>query len=293
MKNFEYKANEFETHSEVLTAIRDDLKTIELPISIHHKAFGDGTIVNITAPDKGSSLYVAIDFATINKVFALDILISRQMLVCDEALIECLTAYQNAFRAIYETAELIAKEERRLERERQAQLREEAKQQAEYKQKMQAINNKIQKLKPMSICSEPRTKYEIIGWLARNIGTISASINSDYEQWFVKNFGNAPHGVIDSKAKTKNGDPMKYSISFKASLKTEAPETLIRLDGIKSRSIDSVEYIWDLIENYGFQFGKQDISNIRNYIPAEYITEFENGLGPEPESKTTKIQKTA
>ena len=44
--------------------------------------------------------------------------------------------------------------------------------------------------------------------------------------------------------------------------------------------IDNVAFVWDLIENYGFQFRKdaQDADRIRNEIPKDYIADFERGL---------------
>jgi hypothetical protein len=43
-------------------------------------------------------------------------------------------------------------------------------------------------------------------------------------------------------------------------------------------SIANTSFIWDLVTNYGFKFGKtQDLDQIRGTIPTEYLTYFENG----------------
>jgi hypothetical protein len=203
---------------------------------------------------------------------------ASKMLSGPEAYMESLAEYQNAIQELYGALEAVQKAEAAEARQKQ-QLELEAKKQAEAdKKRHEAVEAKLKKLAPVALDRDPATYYEILGWLAKNIGTISASLNSDYESWFIKNFGDVKHGIIDSKAKTKNGDPMKYSISFKASLKTEAPASISRLNGVKKRSIDSVEYIWDLVQNHGFKFGKQDPDNIRKYIPAEYMAEFEAGF---------------
>ena len=43
-------------------------------------------------------------------------------------------------------------------------------------------------------------------------------------------------------------------------------------------SVANTAFIWDLVTNYGFQFGKtQDLDQIRGAIPTDYLTYFENG----------------
>jgi hypothetical protein len=47
----------------------------------------------------------------------------------------------------------------------------------------------------------------------------------------------------------------------------------------KRNFISDTAFIWDLVENYGFSFGKeQDLDNIRTYIPTEYMDFFDDGL---------------
>jgi DNA gyrase subunit B len=71
----------------------------------------------------------------------------------------------------------------------------------------------------------------------------------------------------------------KYSISFKASFKNDIPAVLQSKAGVKKKVIDSVSFIWDLIENHGFRFGKsQDIEAIKKTVPATYLSEFETGI---------------
>lgn len=275
---FTYKTTEFTTHSEALEALRSDISLFTFPDSIVHKVFGAGKLKAIEVPPSAPTLYLTIDFNGSVKRLACNVCMASNMLSGPEAYMESLTEYQNSVQELYGALEAIRKAEAAEARQKQ-QLELEAKKQAEAdKKRHEAMEAKLKKLAPVALSRDPVTYYEIIGWLAKNIGTISASLNSDYESWFVKNFGNVKHGIIDSKAKTKNGDPMKYSISFKASLKTEAPASISRLNGVKKRSIDSVEYIWDLVQNYGFKFGKQDPDNIRKYIPAEYMAEFEAGF---------------
>ncbi len=275
---FTYKTTEFATHSEALEALRSELQLFPLSETIVHKVFGTGQLKAIEAPSNAPTLYLTIDFGGSAKRVAYNICMASNLLTGPEAYIESLTEYQIAVQELYGALEAIKKAEAAEARQKR-QLEREAQKQAEAdKKRQEAMEAKLKKLAPVALSRDPVTYYEIIGWLAKNISTISASLNSDYEAWFVKNFGNVKHGVIDSKAKTKNGDPMKYSISFKASLKTEAPASISRLEGVKKRSIDSVEYIWDLVQNHGFKFGKQDPDNIRKYVPAEYMAEFEAGF---------------
>ena len=43
-------------------------------------------------------------------------------------------------------------------------------------------------------------------------------------------------------------------------------------------AIANTSFIWDIVTNYGFKFGKtQDLDQIRGNIPTEYLTYIENG----------------
>lgn len=291
MENYKFKNQEFENFEAALLAFNQDISSLNLPFEAEHKILGPCQLIDIQAANK--HLFVTLQFDLVTKKYSLGILLQLRQLVCDTAYMESLITYQNAFNELLETHEARERESATLRYQQEVENQKAAKEAEKLKRQEVAVAAKIKKLKPEAIFSEPRTYFEVLGWLARNVSTISASIRSDYEPWFVQHFGEAAHSVVAATAKTRNGDPMKYSISFKASLKTDAPPTLLTKDGVKKRSIDSVEYIWDLVENYGFKFGKsQDIAAIKACIPSEYLSEFESGLGPDPEPKKIESQKT-
>jgi hypothetical protein len=45
------------------------------------------------------------------------------------------------------------------------------------------------------------------------------------------------------------------------------------------KAVTNSEFVRDLVDNYGFQFGKvQDLEAIRSCVPSTYQTDFELGL---------------
>ena len=53
----------------------------------------------------------------------------------------------------------------------------------------------------------------------------------------------------------------------------------VRATSKNKKAIDSVAFVWDLIKNYGFQFGKvQNLEEIRGCIPAENLADFDRGF---------------
>lgn len=288
MKNYDYNGQEFGNYFDALETIRTDLKNLEYPFDISHRTFGSGKLTSLEAPIIGSSLHATVEFTSGTKKLALETCLNLGVLSGSDTYMETLSTYQNVFRTLYEVRVANACEESRLERERQIKLKKEAEEAAKLEEKKRKLDLKIRDLKPINLTSD----YALIGWLASHVSTISATVNSDYEVWFQKNFGIVNHTVIDAKEKTKRGDPMKYSLSFRASFKSDLPALLQRREGVKAREINSVEYIWDLIDRYGFRFGKtQDIEAIRKCIPDTYLEDFERGLTTDPVVKKTRKAK--
>ena len=124
--------------------------------------------------------------------------------------------------------------------------------------------------------------YVSLGYIAKHIGTISATIPSWAEAWFIKRFGTAEKKVIDETKKTVSGFSMKFAPSFSVSLKKaeNVPADVQALvdTSKKSFKINNTEFVFSLIDNYGFKFGKeQNIEDIKKTIPNNYITNFNKG----------------
>lgn len=250
---------------------------VDTKLSVSHKINGAGYITAIKATD--DSVYVTIDFLGMSKQYSLLFLIEHGHLTLNETTHEILQEIYTVYTASLVTRDIELKAEisakREADRLEQEALKKEA---AEKARRERAIKN-IQDTKPKAILSEPKTYYETLGWMAGNVKSIKAAVPSDLESWFVKNFGAVEHTVIDSSKKTINGHPMKWSISFKATFKNEVPALIADKTGVSKKSIDSVAYIWDLIENHGFCFGtKQDVDHIRKFVPNSFLSEFETGL---------------
>lgn len=124
--------------------------------------------------------------------------------------------------------------------------------------------------------------FYALGWLAKHIGTISATIPDYLDSAFQKYFGtDAVHTIVDAKRRTVNGYAMQWSWSFKASVvKVDSiPCCLITYFNDSCKAITNTSFIWDLISTWGFKFGrKQDINQIKSNIPDEALTEFEAGF---------------
>ena len=99
---------------------------------------------------------------------------------------------------------------------------------------------------------------------------------------FVRHFGaDAVHTSVDSKKKTINGNSMQWTFGFTATLRKpeNIPAVLSEHLGYNGKQIADTSFIWDLVDNYGFKFGKkQDVEKIRACVPSNYLSSFEAGL---------------
>ena len=124
--------------------------------------------------------------------------------------------------------------------------------------------------------------YYTLGWLAKHIGTLSATMPDYLESAFIAHFGSTvPVTVVDSTKKTSNGNAMQWTFAFKATLRNpdNVPTYLDPYLSTSKKAIANTAFIWDLVESCGFTFGKkQDIDNIKSKVPAQYISSFESGL---------------
>ena len=126
--------------------------------------------------------------------------------------------------------------------------------------------------------------YYSLGWLARHMGSLVAILPDYLGQAFEKHFGlEAPKTLVDGRAKTSGGYAKQWSWEFKCTIKklneTVVPSCLENVTTDFSKGIHNTSFLWDLVENYGFAFGKkQDPDKIAEYVPAQYKTAFANGL---------------
>ena len=125
--------------------------------------------------------------------------------------------------------------------------------------------------------------YYCLGWMAKNCGTFATALPDYLLPYFQKQFGTAYEPrTVDSRKRTVNGYAMQWTISMTASIKKKSldniPAFLTQYLSKTGTSIANTAFIWDLVSDYCFQFGKvQDIDQIRSTIPAHCVTYFENG----------------
>ena len=124
--------------------------------------------------------------------------------------------------------------------------------------------------------------YFALGWLAKHAGTVSAALPDYLADDFKTYFGSdVPCRIVDSKKRGPAGWQSQWAKSFSVSLKQidTVPGILSKYLNPKGKAVTDTDFVLDLIDLYGFQFGKtQDVEKIRSKVPTAHISFFENGL---------------
>ena len=287
-----YKTTTYETTEELRNAINSELAVLTYPFAVKHRTYGEGQLTFVKAPLTGGSLYATVDFAAGTKTLALDVLLTSNLLQMPEILMDSLVEAQSVFKADFierEQAQRIA-DRLAYEQAKEAKKKAEVEQKTEEQyQKAKAKTLKdfdtlLDSIQPKSTVDE---FYHSLGWLATHVGTVQAAIPDYLQSAFEARFGTEANPyVYDSKKKTSGGFRYQWSAGFHARLKKKGLTTIPAMlanyisDTVNSsKTIMDTAFILDLIENYGFQFGKtQDVDNIRSRIPSEYMSFFEAGL---------------
>lgn len=282
-----YKTTDYETAEDLRNAINSDLAALAYPFTVKHRTYGEGQLTFVKAPLMGGSLYATIDFAAGTKTLALDVVLAGQMLEMPEILINILLEAQTAFKEDFETRE---QAQRTATIQAREQAREAAKKAAEDKKneeayertKARAIKDFEARAQAERVLNTADEFYYTLGWLAKHAGTVAAVLPDYLENAFTKHFGaEAPHRVVDSKHRGPAGWQAQWSWSFTISIKKPdlIPALLSDKLNPSQKAVSDTSFVWDLVENYGFQFGpKQDIEKIRSHVPADCLASFEAGL---------------
>lgn len=267
------------------TSITSELSALNYPYTVKHKTHGTGQLVYVTAPSNGNSLYANIDFESgSSKVFALKALIDFNLLEMPDDIKPVLTEAQSIFFTTYETAEQEKREASRLAYEQAKKEAEEKKQEEKYQASKAKMIKEFETLtKAERTMSATGEFYYSLGWMANNCGTFACALPDYLLPYFQKQFGTdyEPH-TVDSRKRTVNGYAMQWTISMTANIKKKSldkiPAFLSQYLSKSGNAIANTSFIWDIVTNYGFKFGKtQDLDQIRGTIPTEYLTYFENG----------------
>jgi hypothetical protein len=264
----------------------DLLEAVSLPVSAVHKAFGACSINTLSVNCNEASMHVmaAIEFANgQTKQLALDVLMANGLVQLDEPKHELLTDYIKAFIGVQKEVHEIALDRSTAKAAADRKAAEEKKAEEKYlKTKEKALQDFEARTKVKNTLSTAHNFYYALGWLAKHVGTVSAALPDYLEKAFTSYFGaDTPCRIVDSKHRGPAGWQAQWSWSFTISLKKPGtiPAALIEHLNPAGKAITNTTFVWDLIDNYGFQFGKtQDVEKIRATVPAAYLEQFERGF---------------
>lgn len=282
-----YRNNDYENLESLREAINTDLESLAYPFTVCHKVYGEGQLTFVKAPLNGGSLYATIDFAVGSKVLAVDVLIASKLLRGTDEIMAVLEEIQNIYKDQFNTennakrlAERVAREaEREAAKKADEEKRAEAKYQAAKNKAIKDFQSWAKSERPISAADE---FYYSLGWLAKHTGTISAALPDYLADEFKTYFGSeTPCRVVDSRKKGPSGWTSQWAKSFSISLKKPdaIPAFLTQYLNPKGTAITDTDFVLDLVDKYGFKFGKlQDIEEIRSKVPTSHIEIFENAL---------------
>lgn len=286
MKN--YNVSDYQSWNELSAAITSELaESLVLPVSAVHKAHGACEIseITITLNETGITALADISFENgLTRKLAINILMANNLIDLEEPVKNYLAdffAECSDIRAdFYEVMHDRSVEKLEADRLAKEEAKKEAKYQAAKEKAIQDFEVMTKKDKSTNATGE---FYYNLGWLAKNVGTVSAALPDYLLKYFENHFGTeAKPTVVDSRKRTINGYPIQWALSMKASVPKKVvdniPAFLKQYLNPTGNALTNTTFIWDIVENYGFQFGrKQDVEKIREAIPAHCLEQFEKG----------------
>lgn len=282
MKNYskENYANYESFIKEVETKLNENYSNVE----VTGKLFETGTIVSYRIDGENNNVVVQLETNIGAKCYCLNVALkANSIIILNEAIKLEIDSYLSLLDEAYNLYSEEQYEAFRAKCEANRIEQERLKAEEKFEAKKQAALQKLENLKPENIkklFKSPNNYYEALGWMTKHTTSIRASMPDYMESWFVKIFGeDTLRYVVDSKKKTSGGFPFQWGLSCKISFDEEVSGYLqTKVTSKNKKAIDSVAFVWDLIENYGFTFGKkQDVEKIRSEVPVNYIKDFELG----------------
>ena len=286
MKN--YVIENYKNWNDLSVELTADLNELVAgPVVAKHSKFGDCSFTNLVVSINDSATYILADFAfaTENKKLAVNVLLDRDFLTVENTeLFETLKQFSKQLTGIQAEIKTVSRKRFAEKQEADRQEKEKAKQEAKYQATMEKA---IQEFEVLT--RKERTKvasgefYYNLGWLAKNVNSISATLPDYLLKYFEKHFGtNCNPTVVDSKKKTISGHAMQWGLSMKASVSKKAVDTipafLKQYLNSAATALTNTSFVWELVDNYGFSFGKtQDLNEIRKTIPDNLVEYFEKG----------------
>lgn len=270
--------NSYEEYAEELTA---EL-TKEVKPFTFTRGEVEGQALRIKVSNHSDDIFADVKYPDRECTLSLRTSLLRNIIQPSDEVKEILTRYLETTKTSYGVYEAEEREAYRIKQEQERKAREERIEKEKFEKRKQAALEKLNSIKPeqtSKLFKTPTSQYEVLGWMAKHTKSIKASMPDYMENWFVKIFGQeADRYVVDSNKRTSGGHPMQWSLSCKISFDSEVPSLLLNKVASNKKAIDSVAFVWDLIDNYGFTFGKtQSYEQIESEIPNQYLDDFRRG----------------
>lgn len=260
----------------------------EVPVTVLNLRFSD-TRIN---QDLVYGVVATVEFETDHSVHSYfvrrDTIIGVGLILDEKALAiidEYLAVYQEAdkvrIKVANDKAEAEAEIKRRM-KEAQDELEKQKKQAEKYEKYKTNVLLKLKEL-PDNKVRLGIGFYGVLGWLASHMTNLTAALPDFAEPWFKAYFGDAPARVVDQSKKSPSGWISQWGLSFTIHLKKNAKDSIPMLlreytDRNEAKNVSDTRFIFTLLTDYGFKIGKeQDINEIKRYIPAQYMGEFDEG----------------
>ncbi len=287
--NTNFTAENFEV--EYLTAeivLIDLFREYVLGAEVTSLAYGTGKVTGISG-DIFDQIVMEVSFPDITKKFGVQAILTGKFLLTKTTFAD-ISEIGDAWDHAFDLHTLITQNytsfriaARQAEAEAAKKAEEEKKNEEKYqRQRAKALKDFETHTQTVSAVSPTEEFYYALGWLAKHAGAVSAVLPDYLVDAFVKHFGNeTPCRIVDSRKRSPAGWQQQWSWSFTVALKKPGviPALIAQHLNPTGNKVSNTSFIWDLVDNYGFQFGKtQDVDKIRSCIPTSHISFFEAGL---------------
>lgn len=278
-----YSKENYNSYEEYATELVGELRK-ELPVSFELRnpktnEVGKVFKYKVKVCTSSADIHSDVEFPSRQATYSL----SRCTLEMPQEVKEVFNKYLDVVTQSYNIYDEEEREEYRIKYEREKKDRETRLQQEKFEKRKKSSLEKLNSLRPeqtSKLFKTPMSQYEALGWIAKHAKNIKASMPDYMEPWFVKIFGqDAERYVVDSTKKTSGGFDFQWSLGINITFDSPVSGILEqRATSKNKKSINNVAFAWDLIENYGFVFGKkQDLEQIKSEIPSQYLEDFERG----------------
>lgn len=283
-----YIVSDYQNWNDLSADLTKELnELINPPISAVHKKYGECKVSGFVVSINENNFTILADFvfATETKKLALNILLKNGLIqIYDYDSFEVLKNFISSLADLQAEVKNVHHDRVSAKYEADREAKELAKEEAKRKAH---IEKTIHDFEVMT--RQDRTKcatgefYYSLGWLAKHCGVITAKLPDYLCKAFESHFGSdVPKTLVDTSKKTIGGFSKQWSFEFVCSIKKvkdlEVPAVILGTTSDITKGIHNTSFVWDLVDNYGFQFGKtQDLEKIRESIPAHCLEYFEKG----------------